>query len=141
MFTPGTTSPKLGEIRLGYIEPGTPSPTHKYVGLHPYLVISNNRYNKYSGQCEVIPFTTKRYSRPSCSHVNFRLGEVDGLRHNSTLVVESRDILRHTQLSDPIGQFTKDNWQRVIPAILAQNPFLIDYCSQQEQQELASVPC
>ena len=36
MFTPGTSIPKLGEIRLGYVEQGTPSPTHKYVGLHPW---------------------------------------------------------------------------------------------------------
>ena len=43
MFTPGTSIPKLGEIRLGYVEQGTPSPTHKYVGLHPYLVISNKQ--------------------------------------------------------------------------------------------------
>ena len=141
MFTPGTSIPKLGEIRLGYVTEGTPSPTHRYVGLHPYLVISNNRYNRFSGQCEVIPFTTKRYGRRSPVHVNFTAKEVEGLTHDSTLIVESRDILRHSQLSDPIGHFTNENWQRVIPAILAQNPFLVIYGNQSMEQEPVAVPC
>lgn len=141
MFTPGTSIPKLGEIRLGYVAPGTPSPTHKYVGLHPYLIISNNRYNRFSGQCEVLPFTTKRFTKRSPSHVNYSVNEVDGLVQDSTLIVESRDTLLNSQLSEPIGYFTQENWQRVIPAILAQNPFMIVYNTQVQQPEPAAVVC
>ena len=141
MFTPGTSIPKLGEIRLGYVEQGTPSPTHKYVGLHPYLVISNNRYNRFSGQCEVIPFTTKRFGRRNPAHVDFTAAEVDGLVYDSTLVVESRDVLLHSQLSEPVGYFTNENWQRVIPAILAQKPFMIISNIQVTQPEQVAIPC
>lgn len=124
MFTPSNSVPRFGEIRLGYVKEGEPSPTHKYVGLHPYLVISNNTYNRTSGQCEVIPFTTKRFGKRNPVHVDFIAGEVSGLDKNSTLVVESRDTLLNSQMSDPIGHFTHENWLRVIPAIVTQNPFL-----------------
>ncbi len=117
----GFDVPHFGEIRLGYVE-GPPGPTHRYVGIHPYLVVSNNVYNKFSGQCEVIPFTTKRFGRKNPVHVDFSVGEVAGLDHNSTLVTESRDILRNDQLGPPIGAFTKSNWIKAAPAILIQNP-------------------
>ena len=123
MFMPCKSVPRCGEIRLGYVAETSPSRTHRYVGVHPYLVISNNTYNKTSGQCEVIPFTTKRFGKPNPVHVDFAIGEVRGLNKNSTLVVESRDTLLNSQLSEPIGFFTKDNWSKVIPAILIQNPF------------------
>ncbi len=124
MFTPSTSVPRFGEIRLGYVKEGVPSPTHKYVGIHPYLVISNNTYNRTSGQCEVIPFTTKRFGKKNPVHVDFNAGEVKGLDKDSTLVVESRDTLLNSQMGDPIGYFTYENWTRVIPAIVTQNPFL-----------------
>lgn len=117
----GSSVPRFGEIRMGYVD-GPPGPTHRYVGVHPYLVISNDIYNRFSGQCEVIPFTTKRFGKPNPVHVDFSVGEVIGLDHDSTLVPESRDILRNDQLGKPIGQFTKANWLKAAPAILVQNP-------------------
>ena len=120
---PSTTVPQFGEIRLGYV-PGDTNRVHRYVGFHPYLVISNNKYNAFSGQCEVIPFTTKRFGKYNPVHVDFAAGEVEGLLKNSTLVVESRDILRNDQLGQLLGTFTPDNWKKVVPAILTQNPIL-----------------
>ena len=114
-------TPRFGEIRIGYVE-GTPGPTHRYVGVHPYLVISNDMYNRFSGQCEVIPFTTKRFGKKNPVHVDFSAGEVEGLDHDSTLVTESRDLLRNDQLGPPIGCFTRSNWLRAASAILVQNP-------------------
>lgn len=122
MFMPCSSVPRFGEIRLGYVEATSPNRTHKYVGLHPYLVISNNTYNRTSGQCEVIPFTTKRFGKANPVHVDFLVGEVKGLNKKSTLVIESRDTLLNSQLSEPIGFFTKENWAKVIPAINIQNP-------------------
>lgn len=77
MFVAGKTTPKIGEIRLGYVE--AQGNTHKYTGVHPYLVVSNNVYNQKSGQTEVIPFTTKRMYSHNPVHVNFKVGEVNGL--------------------------------------------------------------
>ena len=64
MFKAGSSIPKIGEIRLGYVANTNQDEkaVHKYCGVHPYLVVSNNVYNKSSGQCEVIPFTTKRWN-------------------------------------------------------------------------------
>ena len=56
MFKPSTSVPKFGEIRLGCApQDHALLGTHKYVGIHPYLVVSNDVYNKFSGQCDVIP--------------------------------------------------------------------------------------
>lgn len=97
---------------------------HKYYGVHPYLIVSNNIYNKNSGQCEVIPFTTKRWNSRNPVHVDFGVGEVDGLPHESTLVIEGRDTLLNSQLSEPIGTFSDKNWQRAANAMVIQCPML-----------------
>jgi mRNA-degrading endonuclease toxin of MazEF toxin-antitoxin module len=126
MFTPSKTTPKFGEIRWGYFTTDTvfPSDVHKYVGVHPYLIISNDRYNQVSGQCEAIAFTTKRFEKHNPVHVDFQIGEVEGLDMPSTLAVESRITARNIHFSDPIGTFTTENWQKAVPAILRQNPIL-----------------
>lgn len=125
MFKPSTSVPKFGEIRLGC----TPQDhallgTHKYVGIHPYLVVSNDIYNKFSGQCDVIPFTTKRFASASPTHVDYPAGSIRGLTRDSTLVVEARDTLLNSQLGEPIARFSDKNWQQAKKAFLTQNPFL-----------------
>ena len=125
MFVAGKSIPKIGEIRYGYVEETEAKiQTHKYIGVHPYLVVSNDTYNKYSGQCEVIPFTTKRFNRRSPAHVDFKVGEVDGLERDSTLVIEGRDTLLNSQLSDPIGFFSLENWRQAANAMVVQCPFI-----------------
>lgn len=123
MFEVGLTIPKIGEIRFGYVEEG--SKTHRYVGVRPYLVVSNDKYNKHSGCCEVIPFTTKRNRHDySPVHVKYKKGEVEGLTRTSTLIIEGRDTLLNSQLSDPVGVFTQENWSRAVKAMIIQCPFL-----------------
>lgn len=53
MFKAGSSVPKIGEIRLGYVADVKQEgkTVHKYYGVHPYLIVSNNIYNKNSGQC------------------------------------------------------------------------------------------
>lgn len=126
MFKAGSSVPKIGEIRLGFVkeEDQGSNEVHKYCGVHPYLVVSNNIYNKNSGQCEVIPFTTKRWSKFNPVHVNYGIGEVDGLEQESTLVIEGRDTLLNSQLSDPIGFFTDANWEKAADAMVVQCPMI-----------------
>lgn len=125
MFVAGKSTPKIGEIRFGYAsDDESRLSTHKYVGVHPYLVVSNNTYNKTSGQCEVIPFTTKRIGKYNPVHVEYKAGEVSGLVKDSTLIIEGRDTLLNCQLSEPVGEFTEDNWERVVEAMKVQCPFL-----------------
>lgn len=124
MFKAGSSVPKIGEIRYGYVEKKTDGGVHKYTGVHPYLVVSNNIYNKNAGQCEVIPFTTKRRAKFNPVHVNYDVGEVSGLIQDSTLVIEARDTLFNSQLSEPIGVFTDENWKRAANAMVVQCPML-----------------
>lgn len=125
MFVAGKSVPKIGEIRFGYVVANDDrAATHKYVGVHPYLVVSNNIYNKCAGQCEVIPFTTKRMGKHNPVHVDYKVGEVSGLVKDSTLVIEGRDTLLNSQLSEPIGEFTENNWNRAVEAMMVQCPLL-----------------
>lgn len=126
MFKAGSSTPKIGEIRLGYVANTNQDEkaVHKYCGVHPYLVVSNNVYNKSSGQCEVIPFTTKRWNSHNPVHVKYSVGEVEGLAQESTLVIEGRDTLLNSQLSDPIGVFSDKNWKRAANAMIIQCPML-----------------
>lgn len=117
-------APKLGEIRYGKVDLNESGKVHKYTGVHPYLIVSNDTYNKYSGQCEAIPFTTKRYGSTNPVHVLYKLGEVEGLDRDSTLVIEGRDTLRNEQLSDPVGKFTPENWVRAVQAMIVQCPVI-----------------
>lgn len=125
MFMAGKSVPKIGEIRFGYVaESEAKTSVHKYVGIHPYLIISNNVYNKTAGQCEVIPFTTKRTNSHNPVHVDYKAGEVEGLKKDSTLVIEGRDTIRNLQLSEPIGIFTETNWAKAVNAMMIQCPLL-----------------
>lgn len=124
MFVAGSSVPKIGEIRYGYVDQKSDNGVHKYTGVHPYLVVSNNIYNKNAGQCEVIPFTTKRRTKFNPVHVNYDVGEVNGLSQDCTLVIEARDTLFNSQLSEPIGVFTDENWKRAANAMVVQCPML-----------------
>lgn len=125
MFMAGKSVPKIGEVRFGYVaESEAKTSVHKYVGIHPYLIISNNVYNKTAGQCEVIPFTTKRTNSHNPVHVDYKAGEVEGLKKDSTLVIEGRDTIRNLQLSEPIGIFTETNWAKAVNAMMIQCPLL-----------------
>lgn len=126
----GTSIPKPGEIRMGKVPASESNPTHKYTGFRPYLIISNETYNKYSGQCEAIPFTTqkiKMHKKKSPSHVDYSIEEVRGLERASTLIIEARDTLRNIWVGEPIGCFTSENWMKAREAFWAQNPFLKKY--------------
>lgn len=119
--------PKPGEIRMGFVPSSDSNTTHKYTGLRPYLIISNEVYNKYSGQCEAIPFTTRKirmHKKKSPSHVDYNVGEVKGLNQASTLVIEARDTLKNACFGEPIGYFSNLNWMKAKEAFYVQNPFL-----------------
>lgn len=121
--------PKPGEIRMGYVPASESNTTHKYTGLRPYLIISNETYNKYSGQCEAIPFTTRKirmHKKKSPSHVDYNVGEVVGLEKPSTLIIEARDTLKNVCFGEPIGHFSSTNWGKARDAFFVQNPFLKD---------------
>ena len=122
-FTPTQSIPKSGEIRLGLVDTTQVADgSHKYTGLRPYLVVSNNVYNNTSRHAEVIPFTTKRFNSKNPVHVQYLKGEVSGLVQNSTLVVEGRTTLPHSSLSEPIGIFTEDNWKKAAKGMALQTP-------------------
>lgn len=72
----------------------------------------------------MIPFTTKRMGKHNPVHVDYKVGEVSGLVKDSTLVIEGRDTLLNSQLSEPIGEFTEDNWNRAVEAMMVQCPLL-----------------
>lgn len=125
-FTPTQTIPKSGEIRLGNVEAADiAAGSHKYTGIRPYLVVSNNVFNNTSGVAEVIPFTTRRYSSKNPVHIQYQKGEVNGLLRNSTLVVEGRTTLPHSRLSEPVGYFTDDNWKKAAKGMALQNPHIL----------------
>jgi len=140
MFVQKSTheAPKLGEIRFGRVEAA--GNVHKYMGVHPYLVVSNDTYNKYSGQCEVIPFTTKRSGSTNPVHVLYKHGEVEGLERDSTLVIEGRDTLRNEQLSAPVGNFTPENWARAVQAMLVQCPVISSVLSIPQNNSAQAIP-
>jgi len=121
VFKAGKSVPKLGEIRYGYPNEEN-SQTHKYQGVRPYLIISNDTYNYYSGQSEAVPFTTKRKYSTNPVHVTYQIGEVEGLTKVSTLTVEGRTTLPNSNFSDPIGRFNENNWRRAAKAFVIQNP-------------------
>lgn len=126
MFIAGKSAPKMGEVRLGRVMQDGPNRngTHRYIGVRPYLVVSNDTYNKMSGQTEVIPFTTKRRNSHNPVHVDYNVGEVDGLTQDSTLIIEGRDVLPNDDLSEPLGLFNIGNWKKAAKAMVTQCPCL-----------------
>ena len=87
--------------------------------------MSNNVYNKTSGLVEAIPFTTKRQNSTNPVHIQYQAGEGEGLNRDSTLVIEGRVTLSHRQLSEPVGRFTQENWNKAAVGMAYQNPCIV----------------
>lgn len=115
--------PRPGEVRWGNAKDAY---GHDYKGVRPYLVISNEKFNKYSGECEAIPFTKKRWHKHSPVHVNFATGEIDGLYYDSTLMVENKTKLKTVELGPAIDVLEFNQLKKVSQAMVIQNPIL-DY--------------
>lgn len=124
--------PKMGEIRYGYNE--NPE-NHKYGGIRPYLIVSNNVYNKTSGLVEAIPFTTKRLNSENPVHIQYKAEEVQGLTKDSTLMIESRVTLSCQRFTEPIGHFTQENWTKAAVGMAYQNPCVIYAFNQRQIQQ------
>lgn len=56
--------------------------------------------------------------------MQYKIGEVGGLEKDSTLVVEGRVTLNHSQLSEPIGKFNEDNWTKAAIGMAMQTPMI-----------------
>ena len=68
------------------------SSARKYTGRHLYVIISNNKFNKFADVVEAIPITSKMGEKFP-SHVDFAAKEIPGTTHKSTVIVEGRDFV------------------------------------------------
>lgn len=136
MSNPASTYPKYGEIRIANVK--SPVSPHRYIGTRPYLIISNNKYNRYSGLCEAVPFTTKRLNKSARfpTHVDFKAGEVQGINKNCTMIVEGVDTIQNDSFDEPIGIFSPQNWSKALPAFFAFNPCFVPANTEQTNQEV-----
>ena len=117
--------PKEGEIWMAYIPETRMATEHSYVGYHPYLIVSNNKFNMYSGMVDAIPFTTKRWNSNSPVHVKYASGEIDGMDKDCTLVCEGRTAVDQTNLKFKVGQFSDKDWNKAAIGMALQTPRIL----------------
>lgn len=111
--------PRCGEIWLA--SPEHSGGCHEYKGLHLYLIVSNNKFNVMSGMVNAIPFSSKRFNRPSPAHVNFAAGS-GGLRMDCTLMCENEVSLSNSDLIRRVGMLDEDQMARVAYSVVMQKP-------------------
>lgn len=116
--------PLGGEIWDAYI-PKTEEriQNSKQCGRRPVLVISNDKFNKFSTQVNIYPISSK-VRKPSPVHVLMHPDENNGLKSESIILVESPDSIPKSCLYSKIGKITNDNIiQRIANAIKLQFSF------------------
>ena len=92
-------------------------------GIHPVVIISNDKYNSYSPMANVLPVTSKIEKR-SPVHVALKFGEVIGLPKDSVIQIESIWNINKTQLISKIGVITESHVRQVADKFRIQFPML-----------------
>lgn len=101
-----TPTPLRGEIWDAYIpktEDGIQN--SKQHGRRPVLIISNDKFNKFSPQVNVYPMTSK-INKMSPVHVLVSPEQTSGLRMDSVVLCENPDSIPKTCLFHKIGEIT-----------------------------------
>lgn len=98
------------------------SSARKYTGRHLYVIISNNKFNKFADVVEAIPITSQRWGKNSPSHVDFAAKEIPGTTHKSTVIVEGRDFVLKKDIEKCVGFLNNAQLIRVAYAMAFQNP-------------------
>jgi mRNA-degrading endonuclease toxin of MazEF toxin-antitoxin module len=119
------TSYKIGDVVWATVEREGSNGNRKYVGRHLYVIISNNKFNYFSDVVEAFPITSKRWGKPSPSHVNYIAGEIAGTTADSTVMIENRDTLTQNEIEECVGHLTEDQLLKIAYAMAFQNPITI----------------
>ncbi len=121
-------TPMGGEIWDAYI-PKTEDriESSKQYGRRPVLVISNDKFNKFSPQVNIYPISSK-VGKMSPVHVYMEPDEHNGLKSDSVLLVESPDSIPKACLYRKIGEVRDDGIiKRICDAIKLQFSFAFSY--------------
>ena len=94
-------------------------------GIRPCLVVSNNRANAKSPIITVIPFTSRR-KKLLPVHVDVTASSINGLKTDSTLLVEQKTPINKEDVIRKIGYIEKEYQCSIGYAILINEPIIME---------------
>ena len=93
---------------------------HVQKGLHPVLVVSNNKANTYSPNVTVCPVSSKVGKRNLPTHVRLK-GRVDVVKYDSDVQAEGLTVISKTELlGNSLGKLSNEKMIEVNKAISIQ---------------------
>lgn len=127
--------PRAGEIWLGEIHNAN---GNQYLKERPWIIISNDRNNLYSGMVNAIPLTTKRNGKHLPMHVPIRAGEVEGVYRDSVAAVESSMPIEKINFSKKIGAINEKIEYEICDCFAIQIPMLQKWLDKKIQEEVCN---
>lgn len=120
-----TIKPKHFEIWYAYVPNVERSvKSSKQYGYRPVLIVSNDKFNEYSNQVNIYPFSSK-IQKWSPVHVLVTPDDINGLEEESILLCESPDSIPQSCLICKKGEIRDLSTLREIKnAIGLQNPLI-----------------
>lgn len=104
---------KRGELYYADLRPVVGS---EQGGIRPVLIIQNNAGNKHSPTTIVAAITSKEKS-PIPTHVTIHSDNENGLKTDSTIMLEQLRTVDKIRIKDRIGQLSKEDFDHVTNAL------------------------
>jgi mRNA interferase MazF len=97
-------------------------------GIRPYVVISNNKANRYSQVITVVPLTTKiAKKRHLPTHVFVSAYRSEGLRTHSIALCEQVTAADYSRIIEVIGHIDDDTMEQITKGVQVQVGVYEDY--------------
>lgn len=85
-------------------------------GIRPVLIVQNDIGNKYSPSTIVVAITSQ-VKRQLPTHVNIHSSEENGLKEDSTVLLEQVRTIDKCRIINKVGQLNQDDFNNVISAM------------------------
>lgn len=92
-------------------------------GIRPVIIISNDMNNKFSPTINVLPVTSKTKNNIP---VHVGIGEHEGLKQKSTILVEQVLTINKNELKERMGKCSRYKMYEIEKAIMLQNGINIE---------------
>lgn len=111
---------KRGEIYYADLRPAVGS---EQGGIRPVLIVQNDVGNLYSPTVICVSITSKMSKANLPTHVDVHSSEENGLKVDSTILLEQIRTIDKIRLKDKVGKLSDNDYTRAMKALSISVPF------------------
>lgn len=92
-------------------------------GIRPVLIVQNDVGNKYSPTTIIVSITSK-IKKPIPTHVDIHSSKENGLKEDSTILLEQIRTIDKSRIKNKIGQLGEEDFLNVMKALKVSVPIV-----------------